>query len=290
MIADRTWFREGELAGMRYNLITADKILSGAHGSRLGASTGSSLDFSDYREYHPGDDLRRLDWNIYARSDRLTVKLFHEEVSPHLDIIIDSSASMALDPGTSKAKATAWLAALLWTAARNGECTATGWSIADRIRSLGENARRPSEWEPLSFEAGSDPLRTISATGCIWRRNGIRILISDLLWQGEPSRAIKHLSENAAQTIVIQLLSEADINPPPAGRWRLVDSERNTSLDIFVDAATQAKYRNALRKLQLQWRDACRKHGALFTTMTAEQLLASGHPQALEQAGILSPG
>ena len=287
MIADRKWLREGELAGMRYTLIAADKILAGSHGSRVGAATGSSLDFSDYREYHPGDDLRRLDWNIYARSDRLTVKLFHEEVSPHIDIIIDSSASMALDQ-SAKTKATVWLAALLWTAARNGGCTATGWSIADTIRTLGESSRRPAEWEPLSFNAGIDPLRTLSATGSIWRRNGIRILISDLLWQGEPSRAIQHLCDNAAQVVVIQLLAENDCTPPPTGRWRLIDSENNSSLDLFVDAATQIKYRNALHKLQMQWRDGCRQHGALFTTITAEELLSSGHPKALEQLGVLS--
>lgn len=287
MIADKTWFREGELAGMRYTMIAADKMLSGTQGSRVGAATGSSLDFSDYREYHPGDDLRRLDWNIYARSDRLTVKLFHEEVSPHVDIIIDASASMAVTK-SKKAKATAWLASLLWTAARNGDCTATGWSIADTIRNLGETSRRPSEWEELTFEDGIDPLRTLNATGSIWKRNGIRFLISDLLWQGEPSRAIKHLCENAAQVVVIQLLAEDDVNPPPTGRWQLIDSENNTNLNLFIDAATQMKYRNALQKLQLQWRDACRQHGAIFTTITAEELLKSGHPQALEQLGILS--
>jgi len=287
MIADRTWLRDGELAGMRYSLIAADKILSGTLGLRTGASTGSSLDFSDYREYHPGDDLRRLDWNIYARSDKLTIKLFHEEVSPHVDIIIDTSASMAVD-ANEKNRATAWLAALLWTAAQNGECTATAWSIADTIRQLGEPARPPSEWKEFSFKNGIDPLRTLNATGNIWKRNGIRFLISDLLWQGEPSRAIKQLCENAAQVIVIQLLADDDINPPPIGRWQLIDSEKNSTLDIFIDAATQSKYRNTLQKLQLQWRNSCRQHGAHFTTISAKELLKSGHPQTLEKMGIIS--
>ena len=283
------YLRNGELAGMRYTLTALDKILLGTLGSRTGSATGSSLDFSDYREYHPGDDLRRLDWNIYARSDRLTVKLFHEEVSPHVDIIIDASASMSIDPG-AKANAAAWLSALLWTAARNAECTATAWSISDSIRPLGESTRRPSNWEPLTFESGSDPLRTLSSAGNVWRHNGIRFIISDLLWQGEPPRAVRQLAAGAAQIIVVQLLATDDINPPPTGRWRLTDSENESSLDLFVDAGVQAKYRNALQSLQRQWRDGCRRHGAIFTTITAEELLSSQRPVTLEQAGIISLG
>lgn len=286
MIAERAWLREGEQDGMRYALTPPDRILSGALGARTGAATGTSLDFSDYREYHPGDDLRRLDWNIYARSDRLTVKLFHEEVSPHVDILIDASASMALEP--DKARASAWLAALLWTAARNGECTATGWSIADTVRSLGEGTRRPCEWEALVFEDGIDPLRTLNSTGGIWRRNGIRFLISDLLWQGEPEGAIRHVAANAAQVVVVQLLSADDVKPPPAGRWRLTDSEKGTTLDLFIDAATQARYRDSLRNLQNQWRDACRRHGAVFTVVTADELLNNRQPEALLQTGMLT--
>ena len=66
----------------------------------------------DHREYQPGDDLRRLDWAAYARSDKMIVKLYRQEVCPHLDVVIDGSRSMALE-GTQKLRAGVALAAAL---------------------------------------------------------------------------------------------------------------------------------------------------------------------------------
>ena len=92
----RKFLIAGEQAGSRYALCSPRNAPSGLAGVELGNRSGSSLEFREHREYEPGDDLRRIDWSVYARSDKLTVKLFREEVSPHLDVVIDSSRSMAL--------------------------------------------------------------------------------------------------------------------------------------------------------------------------------------------------
>jgi uncharacterized protein (DUF58 family) len=102
----RTALRDGEQLGVRYALQIPQVAAGGWTGSRSGRRAGSSIDFQDYREYQPGDDLRFIDWGIYSRSDRLVVKLFREEVTPHLDLILDGSASMNL-AGTAKAGAVA---------------------------------------------------------------------------------------------------------------------------------------------------------------------------------------
>ena len=75
---------------------------SGLLGGTLSQRAGSSLEFRDHRAYEPGDDLRHIDWNAYARTDQLTIKLFREEVTPHLDVVIDTSRSMDLE-GTRRA-------------------------------------------------------------------------------------------------------------------------------------------------------------------------------------------
>ncbi|MEE3284389.1 MAG: DUF58 domain-containing protein, partial [Planctomycetota bacterium] len=67
---------------------------SGRAGELLGRGTGSSLEFQEYREYTPGDDIRHLDWAAYGRSDTLMVRLFREEISPRTEILVDASASM----------------------------------------------------------------------------------------------------------------------------------------------------------------------------------------------------
>ena len=89
--------RDGEKLGLRYALQIPQVAASGIVGSRLGRRAGSSIDFQDYREYQPGDDLRFIDWGIYARTDRLSIKLFREEVTPHLDLVLDGSRSMNLE-------------------------------------------------------------------------------------------------------------------------------------------------------------------------------------------------
>src|SRR5215469_17252306 len=101
--------RDGEKLGLRYALQIPQVAATGT-GSRSGRRAGSSIDFQDYRDYQPGDDLRFIDWGIYARTDRLTIKLFREEVAPHLDLVLDGSRSMNLE---GKPVASAKIAALL---------------------------------------------------------------------------------------------------------------------------------------------------------------------------------
>ena len=85
----RQYLIDGERAGARYALTAPRNVPFGIAGSQMGKRPGSSLEFIDHREYQPGDDLRRIDWSGFARSDKLTVKLYRDEVSPHLDIVID---------------------------------------------------------------------------------------------------------------------------------------------------------------------------------------------------------
>src|SRR5262249_59820670 len=80
----RQYLIEGERAGMRYALGLPRQAPVGMAGSALSQRSGSSLEFKDYRDYQPGDDLRHIDWNAFARSDQLSIKLFREEVHPHL--------------------------------------------------------------------------------------------------------------------------------------------------------------------------------------------------------------
>src|SRR5207247_8674134 len=91
----------------------------GRLGERLGSGTGSSLEFQDYRQYAPGDDLRHVDWAAYARSETLAVRLYREEVAPGIDIVLDVSRSMAVTE--EKLRAHGELAALIACTAVSSE-------------------------------------------------------------------------------------------------------------------------------------------------------------------------
>ena len=282
----RQYLAEGERAGMRYMLEVPRDAMQGATGIQLGKGIGSSVDFKDYREYQPGDDLRRIDWNVFARSDKLIVKMYREEVSPHLDILIDGSRSMAL-PDSEKLRGLLGLSGALASAAANAKCTHAAWLMADGFRPVANGTDIPSVWDGLDFDHAGGPVDAFQAMPPRLRRNGIRILVSDLLWIDEPLAVLRPLAEGAALLVVVQLLAEADVNPQSRGNMRLLDVESGQTIEVFVDALTEQRYRNALNDHQVNWHRACRQVGATMATAIAEQMTADWRFTSLEEAQVL---
>src|SRR5437773_5559164 len=145
----REHLAEGERAGQRY-AFSLPRLLRGQAGVAVGQKAGSSLEFRDYRDYQPGDDLRHVDWNAFARSDVLTVKLFREEVTPHLDLLVDDSRSMALE-GSAKARATRGLGAFFAAAASNASFTCAPWKVGAAVEPPENLSQPPDEWAGLDF-------------------------------------------------------------------------------------------------------------------------------------------
>jgi uncharacterized protein (DUF58 family) len=261
--------REGEKLGLRYALQIPQVAASGIVGSRLGRRAGSSIDFQDYREYQPGDDLRFIDWGIYARTDRLSIKLFREEVTPHLDLVLDGSRSMNLE---AKPVASAKLAALLATAAANAQCSHAVWLSSEGFNRVPNDTLPASAWEKVAHESTRTPDQAYDILAPKLRRLGMRVFISDLLWPGNPLQTIRRLREGAAMLFVIQLLAREDATPPEHGSVRLVDSETDEVTEIYIDSSTQKQYAENLAQLQQSWDDACRQSGAHLTTIIAEDL------------------
>ena len=123
----RQYLIDGERAGARYALASPRNVPFGASGNQMSKRPGSSLEFIDHREYQPGDDLRRIDWGGFARSDKLTVKLYRDEVSPHLDVVIDGSCSMALENSPKRKPLSDLRRSLLWRHQTSGTPTPHGW-------------------------------------------------------------------------------------------------------------------------------------------------------------------
>ena len=269
--AIRQALRDGEQLGLRYALQIPQVAASGWTGSRSGRRAGTSIDFQDYREYQPGDDLRFIDWGIFARSDRLTVKLYREEVIPHLDLILDGSRSMNLED-SAKANAVAQLAALLATSASNAQCTQAVWLSGEGFQRLANDALMPSAWDKLELSSQRTPEQSFEIMPPKFRRLGVRVFVSDLLWPGEPIQLLRRLREGAAALFVVQLLARDDATPPEHGNLRVVDSETGAETEIYIDSTVAKQYADNLAQLQQSWADACRQCGAQMTTIVAEDL------------------
>lgn len=250
-------FQNGLAAGAAFRLALPREALRGASGVRAGAGAGSSLDFLDFREYHPGDDLRRIDWNVFARTDREVVKLYREEVLPKASILTDGSASMGYDG--AKRDFARFLAGAFESAARAAGAAATHWDFSHTPFSV----RR---------EDGSATLP----------RHSVRILLSDLLWPEDPEETLRRLAPDAAALYVVQTLLPDEEDPSFAGPHRLRDAETGAFREIVLDDASLTAYRTALAAHRTRWADACRRHGASFVSVTPGAPLP-----ALLRAGIL---
>jgi uncharacterized protein (DUF58 family) len=283
----RAALQAGAQAAARYRLAVPREALRGAAGTRLGRQTGASVDFLDFREYQPGDDLRHLDWNVVARSDRYVIKLHREEVSPHLDIVLDVSRSMDL-PGTAKAAAAVQLAALLAGAAARAHCTWRLWRAGEDCIPLPGGHLDPLRWEAPAFDSAASPEVGLTASRPAWRRNGLRVLISDLLWQDDPLRVLRPLSDRAAALTALQVLAREERAPEGRGNLRLREVESGAARDLYADAVTFERYRAACRAHGESWQAACRRCGATLTTLEAETLAAGDAAgEALTRHGLL---
>jgi uncharacterized protein (DUF58 family) len=282
----REYLAAGSGAAGRYALVAPLTAPLGLAGAHLADRPGSSLEFMDHREYQPGDDLRRIDWAAFARSDRLTVKLYRQEVVPHVDILIDGSRSMRLE-GTAKDRATLGLAALLATAADNAGFTHRTHLAADGWRQVIGGTGPAETWQDLSLDSSGSPADALAVMPPTLLPRGLRVFVSDLLWLGDPEPILARLAQKAASLAVVQVLAEADTAAAQRGNLRLVDSETARELEVFVDATQQQRYRQALARHQQNWSRAARQVGATLTTLVAEQLVAGWDLGGLVGAGLV---
>ena len=284
--AYRDYLAAGSRAAGRYALVSPLAAPMGMAGAHLADRPGSSLEFMDHREYQPGDDLRRIDWAAFARSDRLTVRLYRQEVIPHVDILIDGSRSMRLE-GTAKDRATLGLAALFAAAADNSGFTHRTHLAADGWRQVIGGSGPPETWQDVSLDGTGSPADALELLPPTLIARGIRIFLSDLLWLGNPEPVLARLAQKAASLAVIQVIAEADTAAAQRGNLRLVDCETERELEVFVDAAQQERYRQSLARHQQNWSRAARQVGATLTTLVAEPLVSGWDLGELVGTGIL---
>ncbi len=236
----------------RLELVTRKVFRGRMKGERRSKRKGQSVEFADFRSYVPGDDLRSLDWNLYARLDKLIIKLFLEEEDLHFFTLIDSSLSMSF--GTpSKLDYAKQLAAALGF---------VGLIRTDRVRieTLGQlsNQRGPvlrgrkSVWRMLEYLNGIEAGETTSlAEGvknfCLRNAGkGIVVLISDLMDKNGYESALRFLVSQRVDVYVIHVLSQEELDPDIKGDLKLVDVEDHDIAEITVSAPLLARYKSTL--------------------------------------------
>lgn len=270
--------------------------VSGRSGELLGRGSGSSLEFQEYREYLPGDDIRHLDWAAYARTDSLMVRLYREEISPRVEIFLDASRSMKTrtpfrqdPPAAGKAQVAKQMTALLaLLAARLGGRPSIFLLGDDRpVKSWGLK-----ELETLdSYELNA--VSTLADHAADHQippgRRAVRVVISDFLFPHDPEELIKRLGNHVSALWVFQLLNRWEASPTPLGGRRLIDLETDLESDLVLDDRVISDYQKRLTRLQESLGRSCRRQQAVFATLIADAGLWAICANDLCRSGVLQP-
>jgi uncharacterized protein (DUF58 family) len=278
---------EGEAVGAGCVLVPPRKALTGTGGASITRRAGGSLEFRDHRDYEPGDDLRHLDWSVFARSDRLAVKQFHEEISPFVDIVLDGSRSMAL--GGPKAEAAVAIAAMLAAAASNSGFPYALSIARSRLDIMSRGTTRPTAWDEIAFDHAGSPAEAVTSGARTLRPMGMRFFISDLLWSGEPQTVAASLAHAATDLTIVQILAREDAAPTARGGTRIVDVESGEWREVFVDAEAIERYRDALARHRALWDETARQTRATIVRCIAEEVAGRWIFDDLVAAEVLRP-
>lgn len=240
----------------------------GHAGEFMGSGTGSSLDFQDHRIYLPGDDPRQINWQAYARTGTYTMKLYREEVRPLVDVILDVSASMFAFP-SKELRALELLAFAVESALQSG-ATLRCYAVAGAAHQMLEPEIIPSgAWPQRVADLHAQPTAP-DLSRLPLRVGAMRILISDLLFPGEPDSILNNLSARSGRGIVLTPFANEEADPGWDGNYEFIDPETGLPHEHRVEPALLRRYETAyLRHFQL-WKAAAQKHGVALARIPAD--------------------
>ena len=261
-------------------LRTRKEFLGSHPGSYSSPRRGTSLEFSDYRRYTPGDDLRYIDWGIYARSDRLFIKVFRQEVDLFAYVFVDASASMGFPSREGKFLPACHVAlALSYIVLANQDhvklhLLQRGSNAASQFFRGRRRMRECVEFATSATPSGSlDLAFSLSEHLQRIRRPGKAILISDYLMPAASyQQALNLLRASNLDVVAIQVLSRAEIDPPfPNGGVELIDSESQGEIRQEWGAAARRAYQAKLAHHNLEIRSFCHQSGMHYSLYVTDR-------------------
>jgi uncharacterized protein (DUF58 family) len=254
-------------------------------GERRSPRRGRSVEFADYRDYTPGDDPRRVDWNIYARLERPYIKLYEDEQDLTVHVLLDASPSMqwrdeSVPLSAKWDRATQLAAALCYIALSSGDRLILETSTRARFgpkrgvaATSGVIEFIERETLPAGVSDGSVPPDAQIAGSHLsawWRRYaldarpGLCIIISDFLDAEGYVEGLNALGASRLDVNVLHTLSPEELDPEFAGDLRLRDIETSATQDVSLDDAALSQYRQRLGQWTAEINDFCRRRGGKY--------------------------
>lgn len=275
-------------------LIALQAPANAAIGERRSRAVGAGMEFAHYKDYEPGDDLRHLDRHVYARHGRTVVKQFHLEQRLRVAVLLDASASMAVDP-------TSWnravdVAAVFGEAALNGGDQVrfgvarhgqVAWGeVASRDGQLRQEMSRLERVVPdgrldSMTELASRSLEALAEPGML-------VVISDWLVDGF-AEALRVWRVRSQEVVAVQVLGETEVSGQGAtGSLRLLDAETGEVVERLADDKTWRAYRAAVAEWSDQVRSAVWAVEGRWVSTATNEALGSGFVTDLRRQGLIT--
>ena len=266
------------------------RLSEGMSGIRKSGAKGNSVEFSDFREYIPGDDIRRIDWNAYGRTDKLYIKQFMEEKEGVYDIFVDTSRSMAFGEMLKNRMALQVAGALSYVILNNLDRVYVNNMKENSVtkgKGMTGGAAFPYILEELKNMASSGGTslsksilsRPVSA-------GGTSIIISDFLDPQGISEAIKYLTYKKQTVVLIQILAKEEEEIDYEGTVNLVDMENGKKLKITMTNAAIKEYNKSLATMKEALKKLAKKYGATYVYIRSDESLLTAMLHGL--SGVLA--
>jgi uncharacterized protein (DUF58 family) len=268
-----------------------DGFVAGLHRS---PDFGFSQEFAEYRSYTPGDDLRHVDWNVYARTERLYLKRFRGETNSLLTILLDASNSMQFGShGVNKMDYARYLAASLFYLAIHGQRDAAGLiTFDDEIRNFispstrqGQLHRLLAGLEQAEARARTDFSKPMRYAQEFLKRRGMVLIVSDF-WESPESiiRTIEPLRYHGNEVVLFHVLDPKDVRPALNGPSILVDLETQQHLEVTPDYAKK-EYREKIQAHLTDLRDRTQAAGMGYCLLMTDRPLDAALSEYLTLRG-----
>jgi len=256
-----------------------DGFIAGLHRS---PDFGFSQEFAEYRAYTPGDDLRHIDWNVYARTERMYLKRYRGETNSSLTILLDASNSMQFGShSVNKMDYARYLAASLFYLAIHGQRDAAGLiTFDDEIRNYirpstrrGQLHRLLAGLEQAEARARTDFAKPMRYFEELLKRRGIVLIVSDF-WESPESliRTIEPLRFRGNEVVLFHVLDPEDVRPKLNGPAILVDMETKHELEVTPDY-TKIEYREKIDAHLADLRDRTQAAGMGYYLLMTDRPL-----------------
>ncbi len=274
-VFDKGFFDKLNTLKMSLNM----RLSQGMSGIRKSSAKGSSVEFSDFREYMLGDDIRRIDWNAYGRTDKLYIKQFMEEKEGIFQIFIDTSRSMTFGTEPKSNMALQIAGAISYIVLNNLDRVYIN-EMKENTLTKGKGVNGGTAFSHvlddlsrMQFDGKTTLNKTILSRPV--QVGGVSIIISDFLDENGIEDALRYLAFRKQTIVLIQVLAKEELEIDYEGTLNIQDIETGNRVKITMSNATIKKYKDALHNMQEDLEKLSRKYGAKYVCIRSDENLVN---------------